>query len=593
MQQTRTSQTPSPKTPETKQQSPARSKAGRFGNHFVQQAVDGRLPPKVQEWMERSFGADFSSIRVVEDAAAAEHGGRAVAQGETLHFAPGQLDFESEEGLARLGEELAHVLQQRGGRAGDRQPGKGQGVGGSAQLEQEAKSKGKQAAKGEKVGDAGPAGQTQASGRAAQTDAELTDRQLSAAREWATTEHLGSEAIRSLQGALSVEASGSYNEATIRAVYARQRSWNPRGTVEDPGKATRAVFQRLGLIFTNDINPAAVTDPLLQQIQQRFPQGITVAIVPNFDQGVSGRSEFAAQANIFAQNQGSVGLANGSISLGAPVVIRELGDVVEAIQSIHRGLLERWRGAGQTDTSAPPPAWTRIKNLALFSHGESWGAGMNHNNDFSRDGMHNSTRGANPSNIEAFARGVSGAVTADVRVQLFACSTGADDGRSSYEEWQRPGENARGGGNSMGASLATAMGPQASVYAHTTVGHTTENYAARVFGQEAGAGMGGAHVFDTMYPSRFVTSELGRLFPDLTDAEKETRRDSMRSQMWAHFKDAVLGEHNRTDKQKRFSRPMGQEIFVDPNGARELLHNDWTQNWIPSRIQNVVAPRRR
>jgi hypothetical protein len=125
------------------------------------------------------------------------------------------------------------------------------------------------------------------------------------------------------------------------------------------------------------------------------------------------------------------------------------------------------------------------------------------------------------------------------------------------------------------------------------VGHTTENYAARVFGQEAGAGMGGAHVFDTMYPSSFVSTELSRLFPNLTDAEREARRDSMRSQMWAHFKDAVLGEHNRTDRQRRFSRPMGQEIFVNPEGARTLLHSDWTQNWIPSRVGSIVAPRRR
>ena len=112
----------------------------------------------------------------------------------------------------------------------------------------------------------------------------------------------------------------------------------------------------------------------------------------------------------------------------------EVGDVIEVVQSIHRGLLKKWTDSqpagdtGSTDAkAAEPPAYTKMLNLALFSHGESWGVGLNLDNDFS-GGLHNKkTHGVNPPNIEAFVRGLSDAVVKGVRVELFACSIGHDE----------------------------------------------------------------------------------------------------------------------------------------------------------------------
>lgn len=400
----------------------------------------------------------------------------------------------------------------------------------------------------------------------------LTDTHISSAMAWATTEQLGTEAITALQTKLGSCPSGAYDRATVVAVYNQQRVWTPRGTIADSGKATRTVFQRLGLVFTNTITNATVADADVQGIERDYPEGVTVAIVPNFQRSVDGAAEFTSQARIFASNQGAIGLANGSVARGVPVVIRELGDAVEAVQSVHRGLLARSRApAGRV------PAWTRVKNLALFSHGESWGMGLNESNDFSGDGLHSTQRGNNPSNIQAFADALQGAVAGGVRVQLFACSSGADADRSSYEEWTGHTEGERHGEDSMAASMSGAFGRDASVYAHTTVGHTTENYAARVFGAESGGGQGGLHLFDSMYPASFVQSELSRLFPNHTDTQRTGRRDSLRELMWSHFKDSVTGEHSRT--RKRYARPMGQEMFSNPEGARSMLHSDWT-TWV-------------
>ncbi|HSK00267.1 MAG TPA: hypothetical protein VK932_03460, partial [Kofleriaceae bacterium] len=234
-----------------------------------------------------------------------------------------------------------------------------------------------------------------------------------------------------------------------------------------------------------------------------------------------------------------------------------------------------------------PPAYTKVKNLALFSHGESWGMGLNAQNDFSGGGLHNTTRGLNPPNVESFVRGLSDAVVSDVRVELFACSTGGDDTRSEYQEWRDHAQGDRAGGTSFASSMAQAFGDEATVSAHTTVGHTTENYAARVFGAEGGGGTEGITLFDAMYPESFVQSELARLFPDLDDAGRAARHASLREQMWAHFKDSITGEHHRT--QKRYPVPMGQESFTNPDNARTLLHADWTTSWIPTRLSQVTA----
>ena len=74
------------------------------------------LESGIREHMERSFGADFSTVRVHEGPAASAMGALAFTLGETLYFGPGQYDPTTREGIELLGHELTHVLQQREGR---------------------------------------------------------------------------------------------------------------------------------------------------------------------------------------------------------------------------------------------------------------------------------------------------------------------------------------------------------------------------------------------------------------------------------------------------------------------------------------------
>lgn len=110
------------------------------------------LPEGVRGKMEGAYGADFSGVRVHAGSAAPEAiDAEAYTQGQSIHFAPGRYAPGSESGDALLGHELAHVVQQSSGKAGQGQVQ----LETSPSLEREADEKGARAAKGEKVGAAG------------------------------------------------------------------------------------------------------------------------------------------------------------------------------------------------------------------------------------------------------------------------------------------------------------------------------------------------------------------------------------------------------------------------------------------------------
>ena len=135
----------------------------------------------------------------------------------------------------------------------------------------------------------------------------------------------------------------------------------------------------------------------------------------------------------------------------------------------------------------------------------SYGIGMDEHNAFQ----------LKLNSVKAFVAGLTGVVVPDVRVQLFSCNAGLsqEDGKNKKQEWGKPEEGVRKGDDSFAASLAGALGPDASVYAHTAAAHTTELTSARVFGKDAGGGAGGEHIFDILYDAAFIQSETTRLFP--------------------------------------------------------------------------------
>lgn len=142
----------------------SRGASGAGADPFWFAGADDRLPGGVQRQMEASFGADFSDVRVRVGGEAAERGAVAFARGDELQFAPGHYDPTSPAGLELIGHELAHVVQQRQGRAAAAQ-GKG-GVVDDAALEAEADLAGSRAARGLPAG-LGSVGASRAGGASA------------------------------------------------------------------------------------------------------------------------------------------------------------------------------------------------------------------------------------------------------------------------------------------------------------------------------------------------------------------------------------------------------------------------------------------
>jgi hypothetical protein len=564
------------------------------------QGISGSAGPLPHgETIQRLFGRhDVGNIQAHTDASAASG---AQAMGAQAFATGNHVVFAGTPDLHTAAHEAAHVVQQR---AGVHLKG---GVGQAGDTyEQNADAVADRVVAGQSAEDllgpalSGTAPSQVGNGIQRKGDTkpkEITDTQVAAAVAWGTKSKIGTEAIKEIQGVCGIPQSGIYDEATARAVFAKQQELK----IGADGQAGPTFCQRTGLIFTHEITAATVADKDLDAVKATFPHGVTIAIYPNFDAGVSGKAEFKRAADEFAKNQQAIGLSGSAVALGIACPIKEVGDVIEVVQSIHRGLLQKWTAsqppggggdaAGATTQAAVPPDYTKVLNLALFCHGESWGMGLNAKNDFSGGGLHNkTTRGVNPSNVESFVRGLSDAVVKSVRVELFACSTGHDETRSDYDEWTNHKQGDKAGGNSFASSMAQALGPDATVSAHTTVGHTTENYAARVYGAESGGGTEGITLFDSMYPESYVQSELARLFPDLSEEERASRHDSLREQMYVHFKDAILGDHKRAGKDKRYPVPMGQEAFVNPDHARALLDTDWKTNWIPKHLAEVKPP---
>jgi Domain of unknown function (DUF4157) len=136
----------------SEQLAPATGAAAPAGVRMPATGGGAPLPADARSRMEAVFGTDFSAVRVHEGEQAAAVGARAYAQGDQLHFAPGQYDPASAAGQELLGHELAHVVQQRGGGRASAPQAKGGNLYADAGLEAEADRAGAQAARGEPVG---------------------------------------------------------------------------------------------------------------------------------------------------------------------------------------------------------------------------------------------------------------------------------------------------------------------------------------------------------------------------------------------------------------------------------------------------------
>jgi uncharacterized protein DUF4157 len=83
---------------------------------LVEKSKTTALPEPLKQKFETAFGTDLSDIKIVEGHAATLAGAKSFVNNNEIHFTPGSYNPFSETGEKDLGHEVAHVVQQRGGR---------------------------------------------------------------------------------------------------------------------------------------------------------------------------------------------------------------------------------------------------------------------------------------------------------------------------------------------------------------------------------------------------------------------------------------------------------------------------------------------
>jgi hypothetical protein len=482
----------------------------------------------------------------------------------------------------------------------------------------------------------------------------LSETAATAAVTWGNAQGYDPDAVRDLQKALSVPATGVYDRETAIAVFNAQ---SKKAKTQSPAKADRFLFMQLGLIAYKD-QELAPGDGTAAQLKKIAPNGINVGIATDYKKRDGDNIEITRKSEQWAQAFNGVGISGGTVTVGTVTPIKHIEEVVSAVRTIHNALLAAHRAENPTDMTTP--AWCKIRNLALFSHGMEYGLSLDEIGSYSR-GLHNTKRDGRASNVDAFVRGVSGALTKDVQVQLFACNTGrdltilekykgkttadkvrakaienvdkrkvepekrtaaiareitklrkkGDRDKASYREWIDHDQGERRGEGSFADELNLALesaGHESSVYAHTTAGHATENFAARVYGKAGnsigatpaagGRKPGSPHMFDVLYDEAFLLRQLsaiGVVRASISYAEVQTHAPSakvaskIRELAWKHYKDSISKEHHRSSSSKRYSQPIGRLMFMDPPAARTLLHADFA-TWAKASIAKIRVP---
>ncbi len=479
--------------------------------------------------------------------------------------------------------------------------------------------------------------------------ATLDPDQTAAARQWAADTDLGAEAIQQLQTSLGIDPTGVYDDATINAVYNRQvtnnegKSDNKKG--KEDGIADKTFFKQHGLLFTGKITNAKAMPDFVRQIldedgnpKPAFQNGITVGCYTHYDDQKENNQTFWKVANPWAKHNSAIGINEaGELQIGVPLKVTETHEIVEMVQSISRSLQEvfwtNWNATVNDYFQGPVmvPAWTQVKNLAIFAHGMPYGVGTDAGGAY-RDGLvagqpdDRKYRETAP-NIESFADGLQGAIKNDVNVQLFACNAAREFDeenhlkKSGNEHRQRPDGQEMGGDTSFAARLQEELGEDSTVFGHLTAGHTTNNFTSLAYGKLAGED-GVVHIFDVLYPDTFIDSELLRLFPELTEEQRMAIRPGLRDEMWSHYKSSISDEYLRqagktqvkhwkqpkqTEEQKAAGiepevvyrqlgerlyeegiPDLGAEMFTNTEACRTLMNQNFSDVWMTDkRIKNL------
>ena len=294
--------------------------------------------------------------------------------------------------------------------------------------------------------------------------------------------------------------------------------------------------------------PATCSAELADFIRDNYPDGYNIIFAYN---GSDQAAEFHSQANSFSKEYHTLNVASGSLN-------KDIYRKITKYTELKNGILETGRSVVQCLADHPREGFddskaSQIKNLTVMTHGLTYALnlGGGSSNYFHKD------------NIPDFGKTTYGYLNnKSLRVQLYACSTArnSDTKENWYERYSgdiiKEQDPFTGGKGSFAQLLSEEMGPDATVFGHTTAGHLSGNYAARCYGKEAGGAIHGKHMFDVYFPQSFVAEQAKRLNMSENDA---------RTSMYKYYRStgAFPGDNS------------GRDTFMDPEGKGKKMRDAW------------------
>ncbi|MFT5455006.1 MAG: hypothetical protein ACI9K2_001484 [Myxococcota bacterium] len=425
----------------------------------------------------------------------------------------------------------------------------------------------------------------------------------------------------------------------------------------------------------------------------RTSSGVTVTIRANYDKNKRrGHAYFKSQAETHAKTTLSAAVAGRRIRWGQATAVDNAGQLTTRINAIGKALKNEATSRGEAGPK--PPAWTTIRNLSIFAHGDDQALSTNTVNTFK------GTRALKSSDAASFVSGIGGVLGSTVNIQLYSCNAGRDithrdsltyagakgirsalaaeagsaagkkavkafkkanearmeaekedalvkpppalagkqltrklasvrraaaskaaavarrkwagkslvelraelgrkkrwrsaDPRENFvhhgarrilsDRWEGSYDRTKGrhGGGSLGDALSKALhaaDKKGSVFAHGVKGPTTDNYVSKVFGDAAGAGKGGVHLFTRMFPIAVVENRARTLYPafdELDAAGRAQALERVRRWMWQSYRGAIVTNHGLGKRDKWYSPDadggMGALMFHDPAKAAKMM----------------------
>ena len=417
--------------------------------------------------------------------------------------------------------------------------------------------------------------------------------------KWYSDKKFTADLIKKVQLAVDAEPTGIANATMVQAVAAWQELHTPASVDGEFGKTSagktgdkQLEAEIIALLTTksstvqnaakqlNITAPVEGSKDIADFLRLNFPAGFNICFAHKRGKDVykynaktkkneripQNDDAFTAEADKFAVDYSTIAIDGTGIKKQAYRILSNkenlINDINLTVESV-RKCLAAYPQEGFDDSKC-----ARIKNLAIMTHGyvsekgnkDKGGLSFGGNNYLTEDG------------IKGFVSSIHDSLADDVRVQLYACNcarnqrqgTAGENGSQVNGDWYDRGpranvsatDNYANGDNSFADVLAEEIGENASVYGHTTKGHATGNFAARVYGKDAGHASNGVSMFDVYFPQSFVTEQAERLHKD-----EVTIRTSMYTYYRANFK---LDDD-------------GRGSFIDPEGHGAKLREGWVK----------------